>query len=225
MDTTRDIHFHSVQTGHSCLKIKFNKLTSKTKACNTDFTFGPSDSVTFFIDQSQQSDKGDNCEESFFEEKQSRDESFRVNNNDYLSDDSVLNSEDEGDIELLNYSEDPIKSSKLIVFWSCLVTLFNFCFQCPRKAHISKLRTQGLAVLVNITRENGHENQWCSQPKLSKARAGNILLASAVLFSENTFSRINEMIKIANTSFFSHTLYLRYQKALLFPAINHIYKQ
>ena len=65
--------------------------------------------------------------------------------------DSVIHSDDEGDIELLNSSQDPIKSSKLIVFWSCLVTLFNFCFQCPRKAHISKLRTQGSTVLVNIT--------------------------------------------------------------------------
>ena len=86
MDTIIDLHFHSVQTGHSCLKIKFNKPTSKAKACNTGFTFDPSDSVMFFIDKFQQSDKDDNCEESFFEEKQSRDESFCVNSNDYLSD-------------------------------------------------------------------------------------------------------------------------------------------
>ena len=189
---------------NSCLK----------KACNTDFTFCPSDSVTFFIDKSQQSDQNNNLGESFFEEKQSLDETFRVISDDCLSDDSVINSDDETDIELLNSSEDPVKSSKLIVFSSCLVTLFNFYFQCPRKVHISKLRTQNLAVLINISCENGHENRWCSQPKLSKARAGNILLASAVLFSENTFSRINEMMKIANTSYFSHTLYLRYQKAL-----------
>ena len=106
--------------------------------------------------------------------------------------------------ELLNYSEDLVKSSKLIVFWSCLVTLLNFCFQCPRKAHISKLRTQGLAVLVNITCENRHENQWCSQPKLFKARAGNIWLASVVLFSGSFFSRMSEMMKIVNISFFFH---------------------
>ena len=64
---------------------------------------------------------------------------------------TLINSDDEGDIELLNSSEDPIKSSKLIVFLSCLVTVFNFSFQCLGKAHISKLRTQGSAVLVNIT--------------------------------------------------------------------------
>ena len=50
MDTTTDLNFHSIQTGHSRLKIEFNKATSKTKACNT---VGPSDSVTFFIDKSQ----------------------------------------------------------------------------------------------------------------------------------------------------------------------------
>ena len=33
------------------------------------------------------------------------------------------------------------------------------------------------------------------------------------------------MMKIANISFFSYTLYLRYQKTSLFPSINHIYKQ
>ena len=32
-------------------------------------------------------------------------------------------------------------------------------------------------------------------------------------------------MKIANISLFSHMLYLRYQKTLLFPSINHIYKQ
>ena len=149
MDTTADLDFQSVQTGHSCLKIKFNKPISKTKTCNTDFIFGLSDSVTFFIDKSQQYDEDDNLEESFFEEKQSLAESLRVTSDDYLSDDSVINSDDEGDIELLNSSEDPTKSSKLIVFSSCLVTLFNFCFHCPRKAHISKLRIQGSAVLVN----------------------------------------------------------------------------
>ena len=35
INTTTDHHFHSVQTGHSCLNTKFNKPNSKTKACNT----------------------------------------------------------------------------------------------------------------------------------------------------------------------------------------------
>ena len=71
MDATRDHHFHYVQIGYSCVKIKFNKSNSKTKACNTVFTFSLRDSVTFFIGNCQQSDKDDNLEESFFEEKQS----------------------------------------------------------------------------------------------------------------------------------------------------------
>ena len=96
MDTTTDLHFHSVQNGHSCLKIKFDKSTSKTKAYITDYTFGPSDSVMFFLDKSQESDKDDSLEESFFEEKQSLNEFFRVNSDDYLSDYSVINSDDEG---------------------------------------------------------------------------------------------------------------------------------
>ena len=90
--------------------IKFNKPTSKAKAFNAGFTFGPSDSVTFFMDKSQQSDEDDNLEESFFAEKQGLDELFLVTGDDYLSDDSVINSDDEGDIELLNSSDGPIKS-------------------------------------------------------------------------------------------------------------------
>ena len=174
MDATRDHHFHYVQIGYSFVKIKFNKSNSKTKACNTDFTFSLRDSVTFFIGNCQQSDKDDNLEESFFEEKQSPYQSFYITCDDYLSDDSGTYSADEGDIELLNSSEDPIKSSKLIVLRSYLLTLFNFCFQCPRKAYISKLRTQGSEVSGNMTSENGHKNQWCSQSKLSKERSGNI---------------------------------------------------
>ena len=78
MDTMTVHHFQSIQSGHSYLKIKFNKLASKRKICNTDFTFGSSDSVTFFIDKCQQSDENDNLEESFFEEKQNLDDSFLV---------------------------------------------------------------------------------------------------------------------------------------------------
>lgn len=127
-------------------------------------------------DNCQQSNKNENLEESFFEEKQSRHESICVTRDDYLSNDSAIYSDDEGDTESLNSYEDLIKSSKLIVFQSCLITLFNFYFPCPREDHFLKLRTQGSTVLVNITCENGYENQWCSLSKSSKAKDGNNLL-------------------------------------------------
>ena len=49
------------------------------------------------------------------------------------------------------------------------------------------------------------------------------ILASGTLYSDNTFSRIHEMVNIEN--FFSYILYLRTQKAILFPLSNFIYKQ
>ena len=40
--------------------------------------------------------------------------------------------------DILNSSKDPLKSSKIIAFWSYLVTLFG-CFNCAKKSCISQL--------------------------------------------------------------------------------------
>ena len=150
MDTTTDHHFHSVQTGHSCLKTECNKPASKTKACNTDVTFGPSDSVTFFIDKLQQSDEDNNLEESFILILNSLKNPSLISD-DYVSYDPVINSDDDGDIELLNSSEDPLKRSKLIViFVSSIQKKLKSQFSVSKKSSYLKTRN---------SIENGHKNQ------------------------------------------------------------------
>ena len=53
---------------------------------------------------------------------------------------------------------------------------------------------------------------------MNRASEENILLPSGILYSGNT-------MKIANLLFFSHTLHLRTQETIIFPAINFVYKQ
>ena len=64
--------------------------------------------------------------------------------------------------DILNSSKDPLKSSKIIMLWSWLVTLFGSCFNYAKKSRISKLPRKGLAVLVTMICENEHENKWSS---------------------------------------------------------------
>ena len=46
---------------------------------------------------------------------------------------AVINSEDEGDIELLNYSEDPIKSSNSLYFGLVWLHCLTFVFSVQEK--------------------------------------------------------------------------------------------
>ena len=87
--------------------------------------------MPFFIDQQEHYNEfSESLEESISEENSVFDESFHLSDEDYSTDES----EDEGrERDILNSSKDPLKSSKITVFWSCLVTLFGSSFTCERK--------------------------------------------------------------------------------------------
>ena len=57
--------------------------------------------------------------------------------------------------DILNSSKGPLKSSKIIVFWFSLVTLFG-PFNCSRKLCISELLRKQLVLVVTVICETGH---------------------------------------------------------------------
>ena len=118
-----------------------------------------------------------------------------------LSDDEE---EVEGRREELN---NPNKEPKFIVFWSCLVSLFQTCFTCHQTARITKMITRGTLLMLTITCVNNHSFKWCSQPRIGAMAMGNLLLASSILYSGNTYTRIKEMMDMINLKFFGFTLY------------------
>ena len=93
-----------------------------------------------------------------------------------------------------------INELEFIVFWSCLLSLFGFCFTCLSKNFIEKVSVRGTLLYVKTIWKNNHVFEWKSQPKLKNISIGNILLFSSILYSGNTFGQIYEMFKIINTA-------------------------
>ena len=53
---------------------------------------------------------------------------------------------------------------------------------------------------------------------------GNLLLSSSILYSGNTYKRIQEMMKMINVLFFSEQTFFYIQRSVLFPILNYMYK-
>ena len=78
-------------------------------------------------------------------------------------------------------------------------------------------------MIVTLFCTEGHESVWRSQPNMAGMAAGNIFFSAAILFTGNTFQRIQELMKIINVPFISHTTFNTLQKIYLFPAIHRVY--
>ena len=61
---------------------------------------------------------------------------------------------------------------------------------------------------------------WASQPTCEDVRAGNLLLASAIALSGNSFTKVGFLFKICNIAFFSKSLFNQYQHLYIAPTIN-----
>lgn len=187
------------------MKIKISKRATKTWSCNNDLTFNPVDQVYFFTDQQAHKNKSNESLAEIISEGNS------------VFDDNYGSEDEEGDI--LNSSKDRMKSSKIIAFWSCLVTLRGSCFNFAKKPCISELLRKRLVVVVTVIWENAHENrlEWSVCMEYFACFRNS-------LFWKHNFPRISEMMKIANVYFFSYTLSPNSVNNF-FPAINFVYKR
>ena len=62
--------------------------------------------------------------------------------------------------------------------------------------------------------------RWASQPTCEDVRTGNLLLASAIALSGNSFTKVGFLFKICNIAFFSKSLFNHYQHLYIAPTIN-----
>ena len=145
------------------------------------------------------------------------DSSFVIDEATQLSDTDTDEDDDE-DVSI-NEHDSPILESKFIVFWSCLTSLFKICSTCNQGASIEKAVTRGTLLILTIVCINNHTNKWYSQPRIGSMAMGNLLIASSLLYSGNTFTRIKEMMDMINLRVFGFTVYTRIQKTILFPPL------
>ena len=110
--------------------------------------------------------------------------------------------------------------TEFIVFESCLAELLKHYPCCGAVVTESSSSTSGSLLKVKLSCHNGHVTQWNSQPLVNKTPAGNLLLASAILFTENTFTPVNNFAECFDLEFIKESTFYEIQNEYLFPVIN-----
>ncbi|XP_075071112.1 uncharacterized protein LOC142160086 [Mixophyes fleayi] len=121
---------------------------------------------------------------------------------------------------------DMAKERKFIVFGSCLDELFyrlacQFGDGCRAPIVQLEKHINGTFLSVIGLCHNGHRfHLWNSQPFLKHIAAGNLLFASAILFSGSSFSKVQEMSRLMGLQQISASTYSKYQRRFIFPTID-----
>ncbi|CAJ0961861.1 unnamed protein product [Ranitomeya imitator] len=132
--------------------------------------------------------------------------------------------------ECVQTINETVTERKLIVFESCLDNLFKKvkCQEVNGCKHLivsTRKIVDGSYIKVIGTCRLGHQGQiFQSQPKIGNFAAGNILLASAILFSGLNFQKVHELLNIFGVLSISEKTFYRYQSKFLFPAIDIAWK-
>jgi hypothetical protein len=66
--------------------------------------------------------------------------------------------------------------------------------------------------------------RWASQPTCANLRVGNLLLASAIALSGNSFTKIGFLFKVMNMKFISKNLYNQYQNLFIAPVVQNYWE-
>ena len=79
----------------------------------------------------------------------------------------------------------------------------------------------GTCLVVNWSYTAGHfGGRWATQPTCSNLRVGNLLSASAIVLSGNSFTKMGFLFKLLNLQYFSKNLFNQYQNLLIAPVID-----
>ena len=125
-----------------------------------------------------------------------------------------------------------ILMEKCIVFTDTLMSLLTALHgsackrqDCGRPLQYSKFYV-GTCLVVSWACQSGHVGgRWAAQPSCDKIRAGNLTLASALLLSGNSYTKVGMMFNFCNLQYFSSTLFNQYQQLYIIPAINEFWEE
>ena len=128
--------------------------------------------------------------------------------------------------------ENAIRMEKCIVFTHTLMSLItslhgSVCKRqdCGRPLVYRKTYV-GTCLVVSWGCQSGHVGgRWAAQPSWDRIRAGNLTLASALLLSGNSYTKVGLMFNFCNLQYFSSTLFNQYQQLYIIPAINEFWQQ
>ena len=128
--------------------------------------------------------------------------------------------------------EDVVRSNKCLAFCSKIMELVTSLHGkvCSRTTCSEPLQYKesfvGTCFVVSWTCRGGHfGGRWSSQPTCEEVRAGNLLLASAIALSGNSFVKVGFMFKICNIAFISRSVFYQYQHLYIAPSINEYWEK
>ena len=113
----------------------------------------------------------------------------------------------------------PQSDFKFVVFMQQLDELLQRCPACGAVVRKKETATQGSQLCVTLKCVNGHVKNWKSQPMLKGMAAGNLLLASAILLSGSTYTKLASLSEILNLKIFSEKTFYNIQDKYLFPVV------
>ena len=99
------------------------------------------------------------------------------------------------------------KGSAFIVYWSWLSILLQQCLICTAPAIITKVITTGSALCINLLCQKNHKSIWRFQPMEKKFSLGNARLSACILFSSNTYRKLEKYFQILNIPWVSESCY------------------
>ena len=154
-------------------------------------------------------------------------------NDEVLADDGTETSDSADNIPVMTVPpEEAIQMEKCIVFTDTLMSLLKelhgrICKRpgCDRVLDYRKTYV-GTCLVVSWGCSAGHKgSRWAAQPSCDKIRAGNLMLASALLLSGNSYTKVGLMFRFCNLQYFSKTLFTQYQSLYISPAVNEFWEQ
>lgn len=160
----------------------------------------------------------------------SQDEEGKLFASDEDDDDCLISSQErhsttDTEPESECYLESYISEAKYLVFWSSLQELFGVCMNCGYTITETSFACTGSMLTVRISGMNEHDSSWNSQPILSSTPDGNLLLSLSILFTGNTFKRIQNFAACLTLKFLSERVFYQNQDRYLFPIINDAWKK
>lgn len=144
---------------------------------------------------------------------------------DMLADDDyVPSSTDESEVASEG-EEDQEKGKFFLVHEDNLAQLMRRCQECGNPITEKTHKTIGSMVVYHLSCMEGHTISWTSQPSIRKMALGNLMLASATLYTGLTYTRIATFAKAMNLPIIQKSTFHNVQRMSLFPVVQEAWRK
>ncbi|XP_034078893.1 uncharacterized protein LOC117550588 [Gymnodraco acuticeps] len=170
-------------------------------------------------------------EDSDHSEDQSGDESdddpdWHFSCEDATTDQDDGDTDDDNTVKKELYADaSPLEDQKFLVYGSCLLKLLAICSVCFATCRVQLKRVIGSMVVFEQLCAHGHSKVWDSQPCYGTMPAGNLQIASAILFGGNSSVKILNLFRYMNIPAISLRTYSLLQTSYLIPAVENVWKR